>query len=94
VAAVDLSAYHQWWKQQGGQELRSLLMEHWDPIGVKNSPEATDEYDGYGASVVHLLREGASAQRVAEYLAEVEQTRMDLTTTPEQLLPVGEQLVR
>jgi hypothetical protein len=93
VAAVDLADYHQWWKHQGGQELRRLLMEQWDPIGVKDAPEAADEYDGYRGAVVRLLREGAPAQRVAEYLAQVEQTRMDFKTTPEQLLPIAEQLV-
>lgn len=91
---MDIADYHQWWTRQGGQELRHLLMEQWDPIGVKHSPEASDEYDGYRAAVVELLREGAPAQRVAEYLAQVEQTRMGFNTTPQQLLPVGHQLVR
>jgi hypothetical protein len=91
---MELSEYHQWWKRQGGQELRRLLMNEWDPIHVKNSPEAADEYDGYRSSIMQLLRSGAPAQRLAEHLAEVEQTRMDFTTTPEQLLPVAEQLVR
>jgi hypothetical protein len=91
---VELADYHQWWKHQGGQELRRLLIEQWDPIGVKNSPEAADEYDGYRGGVVQLLREGAPASRVAEYLAQVERSRMGFTTTVEQLLPVGELLVR
>jgi hypothetical protein len=91
---VDLAEHHQWWKHQGGQELRRLLMEQWDPIGVKNAPQAADEYDGYLGGVVQLLREGAPAERVAGHLAQIEQSRMDFTTTADQLLPLGEQLVR
>jgi len=40
-----------------------------------------------------LLREGAPAQRIAEHPARIEQRRMDFKTTPEQLVPLGEQLV-
>lgn len=69
-------------------------MEAWDPIGVKDSPEAASEYDGYRAGVMQLLREGASAEKIAEHLSAVEQERMGFRTTPEQLLrPLGEQVV-
>lgn len=51
------------------------------------SPEAADEYDGYRSGVLRLLREGPPAERIAEHLARIEQTRMDFKTTPEQLLP-------
>jgi hypothetical protein len=44
---MDMETWSQWWKQRGGREIRRLLMEHWDPIGVANWREAADEYDGY-----------------------------------------------
>ena len=91
---MDLADYHQWWKHQGGQELRRLLMEEWDPIGVKDSPEAADEYDGYRGALIQLLRGGAPAARIAEHLAQVEHTSLGFTTTAEQLLPVAQLLVR
>jgi hypothetical protein len=90
---VDLAEHHQWWKHQGGQELRRLLMEQWDPIGVKNWHGAAIEYDGYRGGVVQLLRDGASGEDVAEYLSQVERERMDMDTTREQLRSVGERLV-
>jgi hypothetical protein len=90
---MELSEYHLWWKHQGGQELRRLLMEYWDPIGVKASPEAVDEYDGYRGGVMQLLRDGASSQAIAEHLSRVEQERMGFRTTAEQLVPLGDQLV-
>jgi hypothetical protein len=85
--AMELAQYHQWWKHQGGQELRRLLLEHWDPIGVKDAPEAASEYDGYRAGVMQLLRSGASAEEIAEHLSQVEQERMGFRTTREQLRP-------
>jgi len=36
-----------WWKRKGQRELRALLMEEWDPIGVSGVAEAADEYDSY-----------------------------------------------
>lgn len=73
---MELAVYHQWWKHRGGQELRRLLMEEWDPIGVEDARGAADEYDGYRGAIVQLLRGGASADRIAEHLALIEQTRM------------------
>ncbi len=95
VVAMELAEYHAWWwKHQGGRELRRLLVEDWDPIHVKDSPEAADEYDGYRSAVVGLLRDGASTADIAAHLSKVEQTRMDFTTTPDQLMPLAERLVR
>jgi hypothetical protein len=91
---VELSEYDQWWKHQGGQKLRRLLMKHWDPIGVKNAPEAADEYDGYRAGVMQLLRSGASGESIAAHLSRVEQEGLGFRTTPKQLRPVGERIVR
>ena len=28
-------------------QIRRVLLNVWDPIGVKNEPNAQDEYDGY-----------------------------------------------
>lgn len=91
---MELAEYHQWWKHKGGQELRRLLMEHWDPIGVKDAPEAASEYDGYRAGVMQLLRSAASDEEIAEHLSQVEQERMGFRTTREQLRPLGERIVR
>ena len=35
-------------------------MEEWDPIGVSDTPEAADEYDGYIGGIYELLERGAS----------------------------------
>jgi hypothetical protein len=44
-------------------------MEHWDPIGVRNTPEASDEYDRYvGEVYVMLMDDRASEATINAYL--------------------------
>jgi hypothetical protein len=43
-------------------------MEQWDPIGVKNAPEAGDEYDGYIGSIFDLINRNATVLEIEEYL--------------------------
>jgi uncharacterized protein (DUF2236 family) len=46
-------------------------MAEWDPIGVRGVPQARDEYDSYLGLVADRLRTGASAERIADLLAEI-----------------------
>jgi hypothetical protein len=75
---MKLEDWHRWWKKTGAGELRRILMEEWDPIGVRGVPEAADEYDGYLGPLAARLREGASAEVIAGYLSEVEEDRIGL----------------
>jgi hypothetical protein len=75
---MKLEDWHAWWKQTGARELRGILMDEWDPIGVRGIPEAADEYDGYLGPLAARLREGASAEVIADYLTEIEEGRMGL----------------
>ncbi len=59
--------------------IRQILMSQWDPIGVNDTPEAADEYDGYIGPLLDLLNARASSEEVAEYLRTVEIERMGLT---------------
>jgi hypothetical protein len=44
-------------------------MEHWDPIGVRDTPEASDEYDRYvGEVYVMLMDDRASEATINNYL--------------------------
>jgi|ERR1039458_2453128 hypothetical protein len=92
LAAVELEEWHRWWKTRGAQELRMLLMTHWDPIGVNGIPEAADEYDSYLGGLAEKLREGAGARGVCEYLSEIQTERMELPATPDELTDVGERV--
>jgi hypothetical protein len=72
-----------------------LLRDEWDPIGVREVPEAAGEYDAYVGAVYRLLASGASKEVIAEHLAAIERDRMGLEGAQVvSLLPVAEKLVR
>jgi hypothetical protein len=61
-------------------KVREVLMREWDPIGVREFPEAQEEYDTYvGKVYVMLMDDRASASQIAEYLFEVATVRMGLS---------------
>lgn len=49
-------------------QIRHVLMEFWDPIGVKDEPNAQDEYDCCIGGIVHLLTEGGTDEQITDYL--------------------------
>ena len=58
--------------------IRHVLMDVWDPIGVKNEPNAQDEYDGYLGGVYELLVSGASDEYIEDHLWRIVTERMEL----------------
>ena len=59
----------------------------WDPIGVKDEPNAQDEYDGYLGAIFGLLSSGATDEQLTDRLLYFVNDRMGLKATPEQMLP-------
>jgi hypothetical protein len=60
-----------------------MFMDEWDPIGVRDAPGATDEYDAYVAKAyVMLMDERATAEQIADYLWAVATEYMGLTPCP------------
>jgi hypothetical protein len=61
-----------------------VLFARWDPIGAKTMDPAwpRDEYEGYAASVLALVRANASDDVVAELLARIEDHWMGLAPSP------------
>jgi hypothetical protein len=51
-------------------EIRHVLMDVWDPIGVRGVAEAHDEYDCCLYPVFRLLTTGATDEQIAEWLCE------------------------
>ncbi len=67
---MDQAAHERWWRDRGSAELRELLYEEWDPIGLKDLAEnSSDEYEAYAGQLVRRLRAGADDEEVAEQLA-------------------------
>jgi len=49
-------------------QIRHVLLEVWDPIGVKDAQHAQDEYDGYIGELYDMLVSGASDSKLSDYL--------------------------
>ncbi len=78
------------------EEIRRVLMECWDPIGVQGIPEAADEYDSYVGGVYRLLASHATAEEIAKHLWDIEVYRMGLASRPgglERVRPVTQKLL-
>jgi len=56
--------------------IHDVLLNVWDPIGVKEEPNAQDEYDLYIGRVYELLVSAAPDSELAEYLHWVAHDRM------------------
>lgn len=57
-----------------------------DAIGVRDVPDAQDEYGGYGGGIYRLLANGASVEDLANHLAQIEQNAMGLSAHSKTLL--------
>jgi hypothetical protein len=64
------------------QTVQVVLLRAWDPIGVRDIPEAVDEYDSYAPAVLQMLDDGASDEQIADYLTGIVRDRMELRPNP------------
>lgn len=59
--------------------VRRILLHDWDPIGVQDIPEASDEYDRYAdKAYVMLMDERATTDTIATYLYQIAAEHMGL----------------
>jgi hypothetical protein len=59
-------------------QIRRVLLNVWDPIGVKEEPNAQDEYDGYVGEIYGLLVQKATDQEMTDRLLYIVQETMGL----------------
>ncbi|MEG6507505.1 hypothetical protein V6C03_00805 [Methyloligella sp. 2.7D] len=52
--------------------MAEILREDWDPIGIRDVPAASDEYDDYAPGLAAKLLSGASLQELTEALLRIE----------------------
>ena len=77
---MGLKPYPKYLARQNRTVVRDLFMREWDPIGVKDAPEAQDEYDSYAdKAYVMLMHENASTEQIADYLYGIETEYMGLS---------------
>ncbi len=72
--------------------IRGVLLEDWDPCFVRDAPDAHDEYDSYVLQIYGMLRNGTSAELLADYLYQVETEGMGSSVEKATLLPVARKL--
>ena len=74
--------------------ISEILHYIWDPIGIAGIPEARDEYEGYVAAILSLLRSDAGESAIVDYLVEVETDSMGLERPREHSIKTAELLLR
>ena len=72
--------------------IRGGLLRDWDPIGVRDVPEAQDEYDGYVGGLYRLLASGVTVTDLAEHLARIERDSMGLSARGRDRMDVASRL--
>ena len=59
-------------------QVREILLQSWDPIGIAGVAAARDEYDQYVKPITAMLTTGTSVDELSRYLTEIEMGRMGL----------------
>jgi hypothetical protein len=77
---MDVREHEQWWRDRGAAELRDLLYDEWDPIGLKGlADDSRDEYEAYAGQLVRRLRAGSTEDEIAALL---QSFRLDMGLDP------------
>ena len=76
------------------RKIRQILLNKWDPIGVKEIPEAQDEYDSYIGGIYRLIASHHSKEDIIEYLYKIEKENMGLFSKQSNLKVVAEELIK
>ena len=76
------------------QLVRTVLLEQWDPIGVRDHPAAHDEYDRYLPAILNLLESGPTTMEIAQHLGSLATDEMGLADMPERDLAAAGKLLQ
>ena len=75
------------------QKIKDVLLQEWDPIGVREIPEAQDEYDGYVPTIYTMLIARKPINEVFDFLLWLETEHMGLTADRQRTQSIAEKLV-
>lgn len=80
--------------REAKRQIRKILLEYWDPIGVNDVPEAQDEYDNYLGKIFSMLETKASEDELISHLYWIETDHMGLTSrSKEAIKPIVQKLL-
>lgn len=74
--------------------IRTVLMESWDPIGVRDERAAQDEYDAYLPALLRLLEHRVSVADLAKHLSDIAVVEMGLVDVEQRDRATAERLLR
>lgn len=74
-------------------DIYQILLNDWDPIGVRDIPEAQDEYFAYIPSIYQLLQSKKSESELFEYLWQIETEHMGLSGNRQHTQAVAHKLL-
>ena len=66
-------------------QIHNVLLDVWDPIGIKDEPNAQNEYDGYIGGLYDLLTSGAPDSALVDYLHRAVYENIGLDATREDM---------
>ncbi|CAB3789733.1 hypothetical protein LMG28138_02871 [Pararobbsia alpina] len=58
--------------------VQRILLQEWDPIGIRDVPDAQDEYDSYVLGICTMLREGQTTEKLYRHLRWIESEHIGL----------------
>ena len=75
------------------KEIGQILMNDWDPLGIRDIPgRPDDEYDSYIKDISLLLSQRASVVTIQEHLKRIESTQMGIRRDDNELLFAAQML--
>ena len=72
-------------------EVPSILPRDWDPLGIGDNPNLSDEYDAHIPELIRLLGAGESAYVIAAYFWSIE-NRRGVIQLPEKAMEIAVRL--
>jgi len=72
---------------------REILLVDWDPIGIRDIPQAADEYDEYVPRIAKMLSDGTSVAELSRHLLEIETDALGLKGDPARAQQVAARLL-
>lgn len=59
-------------------DIRSVLINDWDPIGIGNNPNLSDEYDSYIGTIISILKQKLPIEAIIAFLENIETKEMGM----------------
>ena len=59
-------------------DIRFILINDWDPIGIGNNSNLEDEYDSYIGTIINILKQQPTIGAIVSYLEKIEKIEMGI----------------